>query len=91
MRLNHDVVLELPPLSVAEHAVDAPDGLAHLVGARALALALKDLQSVEMVERTVDHGYPPAPNYTLSEKGQRFFGPLDDLCRACDLAVRQHA
>ena len=61
------------------------------ITARALALALKDLQNVEMVERTVDHGYPPAPSYTLSEKGQRFFGPLDDLCRACDVAVRQHA
>jgi len=61
------------------------------ITARALAIALKDLQSVDMAERTVDHGYPPAPNYSLSEKGQRFFGPLDDLCRACDAAVRQHA
>jgi DNA-binding HxlR family transcriptional regulator len=57
------------------------------ITARALALALKDLQSVGMIERTVDHGYPPAPSYTLSPKGQGFFGPLDDLARACEAAV----
>jgi len=61
------------------------------ITARALALALKDLQAVGLIERTVDQGYPPAPNYELSEKGQRFFGPLDDLCRACETAVAAQA
>ena len=58
------------------------------ITARALALALKDLQAVGMVDRTVDNGYPPAPNYELSEMGKRFFGPLEDLCRACEAAVK---
>lgn len=57
------------------------------ITARALAMALKDLQSVGLVERTVDHGYPPAPNYELSEKGRRLFPALDALCRACEAAL----
>lgn len=57
------------------------------ITARALALALKDLQSVGLVERTVEHGYPPAPSYELSPKGQVFFPPLDALCRACEAAL----
>lgn len=57
------------------------------ITARALALALKDLQAVGLVERTVDHGYPPAPNYVLSERGWAIFPALDALCRACEAAV----
>lgn len=57
------------------------------ITARALALALKDLQNVDLVERTVDHGYPPAPNYVLSERGRTLFPALDALCRACEAAL----
>ena len=57
------------------------------ITARALALALKDLASAGMVERSIEDGYPPAPNYVLSAKGQRFFPPLDALCSAVDDAV----
>jgi DNA-binding HxlR family transcriptional regulator len=57
------------------------------ITARALALALKDLQSVGLVDRTVDHGYPPAPNYVLSDRGWELFPPLDALCRACEAAL----
>lgn len=57
------------------------------ITARALALALKDLQSVGLVERTIEHGYPPAPNYVLSERGCSIFPALDALCLACEAAV----
>jgi DNA-binding HxlR family transcriptional regulator len=57
------------------------------ITARALALALKDLQSVGLVDRTVEHGYPPSPSYTLTERGRKFFPALDALCRACADAV----
>ena len=57
------------------------------ITARALALALKDLQTVGLVERTVDHGYPPAPNYALSERGCAVFPALDALCVACEVAI----
>jgi len=54
------------------------------ITARALALALKDLQSVGLVRRTLEHGYPPAPTYDLSERGMQFFPALDALCRAAE-------
>ena len=57
------------------------------ITARALALALKDLLAVGLVERTVEHGYPPAPTYVLSPRGQTFFGPLDELCEAAASAL----
>ncbi|HNM77082.1 MAG TPA: winged helix-turn-helix transcriptional regulator [Tepidiformaceae bacterium] len=52
------------------------------ITARALALALKDLDAAGLIERTIEAGYPPAPIYRLSETGQRFFPPLDALCCA---------
>jgi DNA-binding HxlR family transcriptional regulator len=61
------------------------------ITARALALALKDLQSVGLIERTIDHGYPPAPNYELSARGKEFFPSLDALCRACEAALLARA
>ncbi len=57
------------------------------ITARALALALKDLQAVGLIERTVDAGYPPAPNYVLSDRGRTFFPALDALCVAAEAAV----
>jgi DNA-binding HxlR family transcriptional regulator len=57
------------------------------ITARALALALKDLHAAGLVERTIDNGYPPAPNYRLSPQGQELFGPLDDLCRSAEAAL----
>jgi len=52
------------------------------ISARALALALKDLQAAGMADRTVGEGYPPAVAYTLTEKGVRFLPVLDRLCTA---------
>lgn len=52
------------------------------ITARALAIALKDLQAAGLIDRTIDEGYPPAPIYMLSELGERFFPPLDALCAA---------
>jgi DNA-binding HxlR family transcriptional regulator len=57
------------------------------ITARALALALKDLQAAGLVERNIDHGYPPAPNYALSDRGWAIYPALDALCRACEAAV----
>ncbi|MBK7328484.1 MAG: winged helix-turn-helix transcriptional regulator [Dehalococcoidia bacterium] len=57
------------------------------ITARALAMALKDLEAAGVVERTVESGYPPAPAYELSPKGMAFFPALDALCHACESAV----
>ena len=57
------------------------------VTARALALALKDLQAAGLVTRTVEHGYPPAAVYTLSEEGERLFPAMDRVCSAADGAL----
>ena len=56
------------------------------ITARALAIALKDLQAAGLIDRTIDEGYPPAPLYVLSPLGQEFFPPLDELCSACESA-----
>ncbi|MEO8538169.1 MAG: winged helix-turn-helix transcriptional regulator [bacterium] len=56
------------------------------ITARALAIALKDLQADEMVTRTVDQGYPPTPTYLLSARGMLFYPALDALARACEEA-----
>lgn len=61
------------------------------ITARALALALKDLQAAGMVHREVSHGYPPAATYSLTEKGLRFLPVLDGLCTAASEATRAGA
>ncbi len=58
------------------------------ITARALALALKDLQGAGMVHREVSHGYPPAATYSLTEKGLAFLPVLDQLCTAAEEATR---
>jgi DNA-binding HxlR family transcriptional regulator len=60
------------------------------ITARALALALKDLESVGLVNRTVEHGYPPSPNYQLTQRGRDLFPALNALCVACELALEAH-
>lgn len=54
---------------------------------RALALALKDLQAAGLVDRTVEHTYPPTSIYRLSEKGRDLFPVMDRLCRAAAEAI----
>jgi DNA-binding HxlR family transcriptional regulator len=61
------------------------------ITARALALALKDLQGAGMVHREVGHGYPPTATYTLTEKGLHFLPVLDRLCIAAEEATRSEA
>jgi DNA-binding HxlR family transcriptional regulator len=58
------------------------------ITARALAIALKDLQAAALVHREVGHGYPPAAAYTLTEKGLAFLPVLDRLCIAAEEATR---
>ncbi len=41
------------------------------VSARALALALKDLQEVGLVDRVVEDDYPPRVTYAVGRKGRR--------------------
>ena len=60
------------------------------VSARSLALALKDLESARLLERRISAGYPPAPAYFLTAKGERIFPVLDrfvDACEALPLAA----
>lgn len=50
--------------------------------ARALTLALKDLQAAGLVERRVEEGYPPRPRYRLSRAALRLRPALAALARA---------
>lgn len=54
---------------------------------RALTLALKDLQSAGLVERTIVHTYPPVSLYFLTPRGQQLFPVMDSLCNAAELAA----
>jgi DNA-binding HxlR family transcriptional regulator len=42
-----------------------------VVSPRALALALKDLEAVDLVERRVTSDYPPATSYRLTQEARR--------------------
>lgn len=46
---------------------------------RALALALKDLQLVDVVDRKIVDDYPPVPRYSLTRRGRRVAAVLADL------------
>jgi DNA-binding HxlR family transcriptional regulator len=54
---------------------------------RALTLALKDLQAAGLIERTVEHTYPPSSLYRLTPRGLELFPVMDRLCRAAEAAV----
>lgn len=47
--------------------------------ARAIALALKDLQTAGLVERVVVDDYPPATHYRLARPGRRLGSVLESL------------
>jgi DNA-binding HxlR family transcriptional regulator len=55
---------------------------------RALTLALKDLQAAGLVERTIEHTYPPSSLYSLTERGQGLFPVMNHLCCAAEAAAR---
>lgn len=57
------------------------------ITARALALALKDLQSHGIVNRLVEDGYPPAAVYSLTAAGQALFPAMDAIAVAAAGAV----
>ncbi len=54
---------------------------------RALTIALKDLQAAGLIERTVEHTYPPTAIYTLSHAGADLFPTMDALCTAAERAA----
>lgn len=54
---------------------------------RALTLALKDLQSAGLIERTIEHSYPPVSLYFLTPRGEELFPVIDRLCRAAEQAA----
>lgn len=54
------------------------------ITARALALALKDLQSAALVDRSVDDGYPPTTLYQPTERAGMVLPALEALVRACE-------
>ncbi|MGE5596907.1 MAG: winged helix-turn-helix transcriptional regulator [Hyphomicrobiales bacterium] len=49
---------------------------------RALALALRDLMAVGLIERSPEPGYAGARIYALTEAGRRLFEPLDGFVQA---------
>ena len=57
------------------------------ITARALALALKDLQGAGLVNRVVEDGYPPAAAYSLTKAGRGLFPAMDAIARASAGAV----
>ncbi len=50
------------------------------ITSRALTLALKDLQTAGLIERTILDEYPPATRYDLTGKGRRIGHALEELC-----------
>jgi DNA-binding HxlR family transcriptional regulator len=50
---------------------------------RALAGALKDLETAGLATRRIETGYPPATSYALTAKGAAMLPALDALVRAC--------
>jgi len=60
------------------------------VSPRALALALKDLQSHGLIERTVTETYPPATAYTLTDRSTPLFPALMDLFVVTSEYLRGH-
>ena len=61
------------------------------ITARALALALKDLQGAGLVNRVVEDGYPPAAVYSLTEAGSKLFPTMDAVGRASAGAIGDEA
>lgn len=55
--------------------------------ARALALALKDLEAAGLLVRTVTDDYPPASVYRLAPRAQPLLAPLRALRREDDLGA----
>lgn len=54
---------------------------------RALTIALKDLQAAGLIERTIEHSYPPTAIYALSPAGAGLFPVMDALCTAAERAT----
>lgn len=54
------------------------------VTSRALAMALKDLEATNLVERRIGRGYPPTVTYHLTPLGQEIFPVMDALAVACE-------
>ncbi len=52
------------------------------VTARALAMTLKDLEAMGLIERTVVDGYPPRPSYALSRRAKHLPVALEGLLAA---------
>lgn len=48
---------------------------------RALALALKDMETSGLVEREIIGGFPPSAAYTMTEKGARLLPALERLSK----------
>jgi len=54
------------------------------ITARALAAALKDLESDGLVTRAIEPGYPPRTHYRLTQRGAQLYPSMDALIAACD-------
>ncbi len=54
------------------------------ITARALAAALKDLESDGLVTRDIEPGYPPRTHYRLTHRGRQLYPSMEALITACD-------
>ena len=54
------------------------------ITARALAAALKDLESDGLVRRAIEPGYPPRTHYRLTERGGQLYPSMETLITACE-------
>ncbi len=55
------------------------------ITSRALAMALKDLEAANLVERRIGRGYPPTVTYHLTSLGEEILPAMDALAAACEL------
>lgn len=54
------------------------------ITARALAAALKDLESDDLVVREIEPGYPPRTRYRLTARGEQLYPSMEALITACE-------
>ncbi len=54
------------------------------ITSRALAMALKDLEAANLVERRIGRGYPPTVTYHLTPLGHEILPAMDALAVACE-------
>ncbi|MFN0133985.1 MAG: winged helix-turn-helix transcriptional regulator [Phycisphaerales bacterium] len=81
------ILLVISDPVAAESRFNALRAALPAITVRALALALKDLCSADLVDRVVDDSYPPVPRYTLTRRARRLAAAARALDREVGLRV----